>query len=189
MTDTGPLLTLTNLTAGYQQPVVGPVSLSVLPGELIALEGPNGCGKSTLLKAILGHSRCFSGSIHRSPGLRIAALEQHSPWPRELPITGRELLQLMNSPADTLPVAMQAVLPKRLDALSGGQRQLLRIWMALHQRVDLLLLDEPTNNLDADSEALITDMIRDRRGTIAMLLISHEQAFLEGLTPRTVEVG
>ena len=63
------LLEVRELVAGYDEPVVGPVSLRVHPGEVVGLSGPNGAGKSTLLKAIANGVRVFSGEVKRQPGL------------------------------------------------------------------------------------------------------------------------
>ena len=62
---TAPLLIVTDLEAGYNAPVVGPVSFSINPGEVLGLVGPNGVGKSTLLKAIADPTRC---RLHASCG-------------------------------------------------------------------------------------------------------------------------
>jgi ATPase subunit of ABC transporter with duplicated ATPase domains len=80
------------LTAGYRQPVVGPLSLSLRRGERLGVWGPNGTGKSTLLKAIGHAAQIFAGRIERAPGLPIAYLDQQPVRLPAMPITGRELL-------------------------------------------------------------------------------------------------
>ena len=71
-----PLLTVTSLEAGYDDPVVGPVSFTVSTGEVFGLVGPNGSGKSTLLKAIADHVRIFKGDIELRPGITVAWQDQ-----------------------------------------------------------------------------------------------------------------
>ena len=88
-----PLLQVSELRAGYGSPVVGPVSFSVWPGEILGFSGPNGAGKSTVMKAIAGAARVFSGTLTRRPGLRVAHQHQN-PMPLEaIPVSGRELLE------------------------------------------------------------------------------------------------
>ena len=88
-----PLLTVTNLEAGYEAPVVGPISFTVSEGEVFGLVGPNGSGKSTLLKAIADHVRIFDGDIHLRPGITVAWQDQQPVRLPEMPFSGREYLK------------------------------------------------------------------------------------------------
>ena len=74
----GPLLMLTGLSAGWDRPVVGPVSLEVHRGEVIGLWGPNGSGKSTLLAAIADGARVFAGTVRRALRLTLAVQTQQA---------------------------------------------------------------------------------------------------------------
>ncbi len=56
-----PVLKVSQLVAGYSEPVVGPLSLALTPGKVLGLWGPNGSGKSTLLQALTGGARVFDG--------------------------------------------------------------------------------------------------------------------------------
>jgi ATPase subunit of ABC transporter with duplicated ATPase domains len=183
-----PLLRLDEAVVGYDRPVAGPLSFEILPGELVALCGQNGSGKSSVLGAILNRVTCFSGHISRSPTLRISSLDQHSPWPAELPLSGRELLALSGVSTEGMPRPLGLCLDQRLDRLSGGQRQLIRTWAAIQQPADLLLLDEPTNNLDPEAEQLLADALCRRPSHLAVLLVSHEPLFLASLPARRVEI-
>jgi ATPase subunit of ABC transporter with duplicated ATPase domains len=182
------LLELDNVVVGYDRAVTRPLSLQLRRGELVALCGANGVGKSSVLGAIQKRVHCFSGTIRMAENVRIGALDQQSPWPHQLPLSGRDLLMLAGLPAAALPDSLQPCLNQRLDRLSGGQRQLLRTWVVLHQPADLLLLDEPTNNLDPESERLLAEALRHRRGDLAVLLVSHEQHFIDSLPARCVEM-
>ena len=53
------LLEVDSLVAGYTEPVVGPLSFALEPGEIVGLAGPSGVGKSTVLGAIIGSARVF----------------------------------------------------------------------------------------------------------------------------------
>jgi ATPase subunit of ABC transporter with duplicated ATPase domains len=188
-TDTGCLLRVTDLVAGYARPVVGPLSFGVGRGEVLGLWGPNGSGKSTLLNAIADGARIFSGRVERAAGLTLAYQEQRSVRLPTMPLTGNDLLRVAGAAGLAPPGSIQALLGRRIDALSGGQYQLLCVWAALAGEAGLVLLDEPTNNLDPEHEALLVEILADQRGRRAVLLVSHEPGFLEAACSRVLEIG
>jgi ABC-type Mn2+/Zn2+ transport system ATPase subunit len=184
------LLEIDALVAGYAQPVVGPLSFCVAPGEIVGLAGPNGSGKSTLLGAIIGSTRVFSGSIRRREGLRVAAQAQVPSRLREMPITSVELLRITGADRHAAPPPVEPLLDMRLDRLSGGQYQLLNVWACLGCGADLVLLDEPTNNMDVQVERNLAELlVSSREEGRAILLVSHEHDFLEKVSTRLVELG
>ena len=71
--------------------------------------------------------------------------------------------------------------------LSGGWRMRVEIAKLLLQRPDVLLLDEPTNHLDIESIQWLEDFLKTRRG--ALLLVSHDRAFIDNVTTRTIEIS
>jgi zinc transport system ATP-binding protein len=183
------LLELSALTAGYSKPVVGPVSFAVRAGQILGLRGPNGSGKSTLLRAIGGGARIFSGTVERPPGLRIAHQHQN-PLPLEdVPLSGRDLLNLTRARARGLPPWIELLLDQRLDRLSGGQLQLLQVWACLRAPVDLVMLDEPTNNVDRAGVEFLECTLLERKDRPAVLLISHDHRFLHAVCDDVVELG
>lgn len=162
---------------GASTPRIGPISLSVDAGELVALTGPNGAGKSTLLAAITGRAPVLSGACHLATGTRVQLVEQAHPHDRDLPVSGRDFLAAAG--ADPHPPApLNDWLDRRLDAMSGGQRQLLRVWAGLTAPGDLVLLDEPSNNLDAGARAQLHRLLRDRPTHRGLLLVSHDPELL-----------
>ncbi|PKM22608.1 MAG: ABC transporter [Gammaproteobacteria bacterium HGW-Gammaproteobacteria-14] len=181
------LLDIRELCAGYRQPVVGPVSLTLKRGDILALNGANGCGKSTLLGAIAGHVKRFSGDIQRYG--TISWLPQVNSTADELPLTGLEFLALANVTPKGLPEPLRGALTSRYDRLSGGQRQLLRVWATLHRNADILILDEPTNNLDPASETFLIGQLKSLANQRAILLVSHEQPFLERIANREIRLS
>lgn len=184
------LLEIDGLVAGYAQPVVGPVSFSVAPGEIVGLAGPNGAGKSTILGAVIGSTRVFSGSLRRREGTRVATQAQVPSRLSEMPITGVELLRITGADRHETPLPVKPLLDLRLDRLSGGQYQLLNVWACLGCGADLILLDEPTNNMDLNVEASLADLLLVSRDEgRAIVLVSHEHDFLEKVSTRLVEVG
>lgn len=175
----GALLELDQLVAGYAQPVVGPVTLSIARGEILGLSGPNGCGKSTLLAAITGTARILSGAIRREPGLKLTHHRQRPERPAELPLRGAELLALMQADASEGPDWLKSELRRPIDELSGGQFQLLQTWACLRSPAALVLLDEPTNNLDGRGIAQLSQWLRHAHEGRAVMLVSHETDFLQ----------
>jgi zinc transport system ATP-binding protein len=177
-----------DLCAGYARPVVGPVSFVLGDGEVVGLQGPNGSGKSTLLKAVAGLARIHAGAVIRRPGLTLAVQAQHPVRLREMPFTGHEYLAYAGAVHQAPPPRLAAWLDRRIDTLSGGQFQLLTTWAQLATATDLVLLDEPTNNLDPEGENLLAQILRSEIGRRAVLLVSHERAFVERACSRVIAV-
>ncbi|UQC69462.1 ABC transporter ATP-binding protein [Lelliottia sp. AC1] len=152
----------------------------------VALRGPNGCGKSTLLKIILGELEAVSGTCRVS--VQSAYLDQHL---SQLDLTQSVMthLNLHDTPLE------EGVLRSRLAQLqlgadkvslplrelSGGERLKAALACVLwrEEATQLLLLDEPTNHLDLASVQAIEAALAGFPG--ALLVVSHDQAFLNGL--------
>lgn len=179
------LLEATGLVAGYARPVAGPLDLALGPGEVVGLAGPNGAGKSTLLRALAGEPLVHGGSIRRAGG-ELALLPQKPPRPAEVPLTAREYLGLTGAS----PLAsMAAWLDRRVDALSGGQFQLLAAQARLGAGAAVVLLDEPTNNLDpAAAEGVAEAIDLAAAAGRGVVVVSHEAAFLARTCHRIREV-
>jgi len=80
-----------------------------------------------------------------------------------------------------------ADLARPVASLSGGERGRLHLGVVLAQQPDLLLLDEPTNHLDLDTISWLEGWLRGYRG--AVLVVSHDRAFLDAVCPTTLELG
>ncbi|NIH41528.1 ABC-F family ATP-binding cassette domain-containing protein [Enterobacter asburiae] len=153
----------------------------------VALKGPNGCGKSTLLKTILGDIRPRSGTCKVS--VSCAYLDQHLSR-LDLSQSVMTHLSLGNTPLEegmlrTRLAQLQLGADKvslPLAELSGGERLKAALacvlWRA--EATQLLLLDEPTNHLDLASVQAIEAALAGFPG--ALLVVSHDDAFLKGLT-------
>ncbi len=188
VTSSTPLLSIHHLRAGYTEPVVGPLSLTVHRGEVVGLAGPNGSGKTTVLGVLTGQARRFGGTVEIPAGAGISCQTQSPYQGGELPLRGDELMALMGTSTANLPPSLRPLLGCRIDRLSGGQRQSLVIWSVLGHKGALVLLDEPTNNLDTQGRDLLIDglqRLEDHRGA---LIISHDADFVERVCRRVVHL-
>ena len=183
-----PLLVANWLVTGYTEPVIGPLSFSIGPGEVVGLWGANGCGKSTLLRAIANKAQIFEGDLEQKPGLTLAWQMQQPVRLDEMPLNGHDYLRYAQASREPPPARMTPWLDRRIDTLSGGQFQLLAVWAILGGWPDLVLLDEPTNNLDPEGQQTLAEILKTERGMRAVLLVSHERSFLEQACDRVIEI-
>jgi zinc transport system ATP-binding protein len=185
------LLEVDALETGYSEPVIGPISFRVERGQVVGLVGPNGIGKSTLLKAIADGAQIFSGRVFRKDGLTIAWMEQQQVRLPEMPFNGWEYLRYAGATQHAPPDRLARWLDQRVDSLSGGQFQFLSCWSALGGNAELVLLDEPTNNLDEESADALRAILRHdgaARADRAVLIVSHDHAFLRGICDRVLDI-
>jgi zinc transport system ATP-binding protein len=183
------LLEVDSLVAGYQDPVVGPVSFTLAAGEIVGLAGPNGSGKSTLLGALIGTTRVFSGAARRRPRIRVSIQSQAPVRLAEMPVTGAEFLRITGAHHHAIPPRLGPYLGQRLDRLSGGQYQLLNVWACLGSPAELVILDEPTNNMDPKAVLELGELlVESREKGRGVLVVSHEHELLEKVTSRMVEI-
>lgn len=153
------------------------ISFRVEKGEIVAVLGPNGAGKTTLLKSIMNIEVLKTGSIFfknrditRLRPFEIARLGVHyvPDYAGLFPgVTVLENLQLaVGSKAvdldrlRSLYPGLSALLDRRADALSGGERKIVAILRAIALRPDLLLLDEPTEGLAPVMVDRIIDLVK-----------------------------
>ncbi|MFP4331127.1 MAG: metal ABC transporter ATP-binding protein [Spirochaetaceae bacterium] len=176
-----PALTLTDLRFRYpgsEGDVLEGVSLTVHPGERVALVGPNGAGKSTLLHLILGMETGQRGEIevYGNPAHtcrhRVAIVPQRSTVDWRFPVTVRQVVLMgryvhlgwfrrpRREDHDRVDDALSqmgiaSLADRQVGELSGGQQQRVMLARTLAHDADLLLLDEPLNHVDISTQELI----------------------------------
>jgi len=185
-----PILTLTDLTLGFGgDPLLAGATLAVHPGERIALVGRNGSGKSTLMKLMAGLVAPDAGARFLQPGLSASYMAQDPDF-AGFATLGAFVAAAVG--ADELWRAEMAMEGVKLDpalapeAASGGERRRAALARILAEAPDLMLLDEPTNHLDVSAIAWLEQYLVDSR--TAMVVISHDRAFLRALTDRILWV-
>ncbi|MEW1629442.1 ABC transporter ATP-binding protein [Streptomyces sp. NPDC089173] len=188
---------------GYgDREIVTGLSVTVPPGRITVIVGPNACGKSTLLRAMARLLAPSAGavllngrSIQEMPTKEVAAVLGILPQSPTAPegITVSDLVGRGRYPhqgwfrrwgAEDDEAVAQALLStdvleladRPVDELSGGQRQRVWIAMALAQRTDILLLDEPTTYLDASHQLDVLDLLTDlnRERGVTMVAVLHD---------------
>ena len=187
--------------AGASADAVCGLSLEARRGMITAVVGPNGSGKTTLVRALLGRERLRAGTIRidnddlatlrrDEVARRVATVTQREDL--AFPTTVREYVELGRYPfvglwralgdTDRAHIdealewaAVTTLRDRRVDSLSGGEWQRVRIARALAQEGDGLVLDEPTTFLDLGHEMEIFELLgRLRERGKAILLVSHQ---------------
>ncbi|MEZ4365331.1 MAG: ATP-binding cassette domain-containing protein [Kofleriaceae bacterium] len=182
--------------------VLDGASLTVHPGEIVAVLGANGRGKSTLLAAVAGALSPRAGTIaidgDQVWGARGAAARRrlgYAPEAADPPphLTGGELWALVAAargaapPSESLAAALRLpeLAGKRLGEMSLGQRRRACLAAALLGPPRLLVLDEPDNGLDAAALAALVGLLGDHAaGGGATLVATHDPALVETLDAR-----
>lgn len=214
-----PMLSVRNLSTGYgKKQVLFDVSLDVMPGEILLITGGNGSGKSTLLKAIYGLLPLWNhdgeivfrpdpigpdlatGPVTHNLSKGLAYLPQKDAVFDDLSVEdnlrlaghtlrGRQEFAARRDEVLAFLPAVNSLLRRKPDTMSGGERQMTALAMALLHRPKLLLLDEPMAGLDLENLYLLTKIIgMVHQQHVTLLLVEHRISEFATLAHRTMHL-
>ena len=187
------------------RPILDDITFLINPRDRIALVGKNGAGKTTLLRLLAGVERPTSGRISKMGDITIGYLPQvmmhvDGKTLREDVMSvirreGDETMRQEGEEARFIAEMDRTIIglgferkdfDRPCSEFSGGWRMRIELAKILLQHPDLLLLDEPTNHLDIESIQWLEEFLKTNGS--ALVLVSHDRAFLDNVTTRTIEI-
>jgi putative ABC transport system ATP-binding protein len=167
------------------------VTLTVRPGEFVALLGSSGSGKSSVLNLIAGLDRATSGSVIVNDR-DLAQLSREDLAHYRLHTVGM-VFQSFNL-ISSMTLAENVELPMRFAEVERGKRDslareaLTKVGLQARNRPQLLLADEPTGNLDSRTGTEIMNMVREFNQQLGMtvVMVTHERALAERYAQRLI---
>ncbi|HEY5717126.1 MAG TPA: zinc ABC transporter ATP-binding protein ZnuC [Motiliproteus sp.] len=170
-----------DLTLGGRA-ILQQVSLSLLPGQITTLIGPNGSGKTSLVRLLLGLHQPNAGTLQRRPDLRLGYMPQKLHIEPTLPLTVRRFLQLGSKTTETdlhnalARVRADHLLANPMQQLSGGETQRVLLARALLRKPQLLILDEPVQGVDINGQIELYELIAALRDQLqcGVFMVSHD---------------
>jgi len=183
-----------DLAGGYDHALFERANLRVGRGQRIGIVGPNGAGKSTLIRILSGKQAALGGRVEHGHGALVSYYDQDTSHLRDDGTPMSELQRHHPGLTDEQARSHLALLlfrggdvDKSVAALSGGERARLSLAILLLESSSWLALDEPTNHLDLAGRTALEEMLSDYQG--ALLAISHDREFLDGLCDHVFEVA
>ena len=158
------------------------------PGAIVGIVGPNGAGKTTLFNMLAGREQPDAGTLRVGESVRFAYVDQG----RESLTPGKTVYELISEGRETVTLGGRegnarayctrfnfhgADQQKKVDVLSGGERNRLHLARMLKSGANVLLLDEPTNDIDVNTMRALEDALDNFAGCV--LVISHDRWFLD----------
>ena len=198
------MISVEHLSIEYSsRPILDDITFLINPRDRVALVGKNGAGKTTLLRLLAGVETPTSGRISKMGDLTIGYLPQvmmHT----DGKTLREDVMSVLKTNSHQDEQADEARFIAEMDRtiiglgferkdfdrpcseFSGGWRMRIELAKILLQHPDLLLLDEPTNHLDIESIQWLEDFLKNNSS--ALVLVSHDRAFLDNVTTRTIEI-
>ena len=198
------MLTIDHISMEFSsRPVLDDITFLINRKERIALVGKNGAGKTTLLRLIAGEYQPTAGRIARDADMTIGYLPQMMLFHDDRTLRDEvmrvkdEGLQVTGEGDDARFIAeMDRTIiglgferkdfERPCSEFSGGWRMRIELAKILLRHPDLLLLDEPTNHLDIESIQWLEDFLKNSQS--AVLMVSHDRAFIDNVCGRTIEI-
>ena len=179
------------------RPVLDDITFLINRKERIALVGKNGAGKTTLLRLIAGEYQPTSGRIARENDITIGYLPQVMLFQDDLTLREEVMKAFTSHDNEAVFIAEmdRAIIglgferrdfERPCSEFSGGWRMRIELAKILLRHPDLLLLDEPTNHLDIESIQWLEDFLKSSPS--AVLMVSHDRAFIDNVCNRTIEI-
>lgn len=178
-----------NLTKGYgDRLLMENLSFSLPPGAIVGIIGPNGAGKTTLFRVISGQEQPDSGTLRIGETVKLAYVDQS----RENLQPGKTIWEIISDGKDVIELGKVSVKSrayvarfnfsgsdqqKKVDSLSGGERNRVHLACMLKEGANVLLLDEPTNDLDVNTMRALEEALENFAG--CAVIISHDRWFLD----------
>ncbi len=175
--------------------LIDDLSFMLPRGGIVGVVGPNGAGKTTLFRMIVGAERPDRGTLRVGETVRLAYVDQS----RDALDGARTVWEEISGGADAIDLGGRSVpsrayvasfnfrgtdQQKRVQELSGGERNRLHLAKTLRSGGNVLLLDEPTNDLDVDTLRALEDALVDFAGCV--VVISHDRWFLDRIATHTL---
>lgn len=193
------MIAINNLEKRYNQhSVLKGISIRIEKGKITAIVGPNGSGKTTIIKTILGLVKADVGdiTINNNPIFgqyeykrKIGYMPQTASFPENLRVS--EVIKMISDlrnetisvESDLIEVLnLQPEMNKKVNALSGGNKQKLSAYIALIFEPEIIILDEPTAGLDPVTSTNFKQRILDERDKgKTIILTSHIMSEIEEL--------
>ena len=164
------------------------MSFMIPAGAIVGIIGPNGAGKTTLFKMITGQEKPDSGTLKVGETVSLAYVDQNrdSLEPEktvyEVISDGNDIIKLGNREINARAYCARFNImgqdqQKKVDVLSGGERNRVHLAKMLKAGANVILLDEPTNDLDVNTMRALEDALENFAGCV--LVISHDRWFLD----------
>jgi len=191
-------------TAGGLVEAVRGISLTIQPGEVVAILGPNGAGKTTTIDMLLGLSEPDTGSVRlygRTPGQaaatgRVAAVTQNGGLLPDFTVgESARIIASTFGVEEQVPEVLAAagiahLADRKVSKCSGGEQQRLKFALALLPNPDLVVLDEPTAGMDvASRREFWATMRRDAERGRTVLFATHYLEEADGFADRIVMIA
>ena len=191
------MLSIDHLSIEFSsRPILDDISFLVNKRDRIALVGKNGAGKTTLLRLIAGEYQPTAGTISKDADLTIGYLPQVMLFTDQRTLR-EEVMTIFHGEDEARFVAeMDRTIiglgferkdfDRPCSEFSGGWRMRIELAKILLRHPDLLLLDEPTNHLDIESIQWLESFLKTSPS--AVIVVSHDRAFIDNVTTRTIEI-
>ncbi|MCO4842688.1 MAG: ABC-F family ATP-binding cassette domain-containing protein [Yoonia sp.] len=191
------LINIQKLSVTLGDPLFSDLTVTISKGDRLGLVAANGRGKTTLLNCISGGIEPTSGDITTARGLRVGHVAQYVPeGDLDLTLYDKVLAALPVEQVDFESWRVDVVLDELavpydlqqtpLRELSGGWQRTAMLASAWITQPDVLLLDEPTNHLDLHRIGLLETWLGNLPRDVAVIMTSHDRAFLDATTNRTL---